>query len=155
MALDKADVERIAKLPEYSELDFGRLTGRQLMNLTDCKCSICNIGRAHYSTPGRGGAPFLLGRSSETTKLPGTLCTECCSVKGKGIRHQCNSCNARRNLQAHCSKDPVAREMIASSVIREKVAETPSSSSVQMKTGGGKVVSIPNPKQGCRSQPLI
>ena len=125
------------------------------MSLIDCKCSICNIVRAHRFTPGREGAPFLLGRSRETpVKLPGTLCTERYSVKGKGIPHQCNISNARKNLQAHCSKDPVAREMIASSFIREKVAATPSSSSVQLKTGGGKFMSISNPKQGCSSQAL-
>ena len=134
VALDKADVDKIPKLPKNSELDFGGLTGRLLISLTDCKCSICKF--AHRSILGRGGAVFSLGRPRETrVKLPETLCTECNSVKAKGIPHQCNVSNARKNLQAYCSKDPVARKMIASLVIREKVAATHSSSSVQLKTG--------------------
>ena len=107
MAFDKTDVDKISKLPEYSELDFGGLTGRQLMSLTDCKCSIRNIVRAHRSTPGRGGASFSLGRPREIpVKLPGTLWTECYSMKGKGIA-QCNISDkksASTLQQRPCSK---------------------------------------------------
>ena len=122
------------------------------MSLIDCKCSFCSIARAHRSTPARGGAAFSLGRPRETlVKLPGTLYTECNSVKGKDIPHQCNISNSRKNLQAHCSKNPVARELIISTVIWEKVATTPSGSSVQLKAGGEKVMSNFYHKQEYRS----
>ena len=147
---EKADREKLpAALVRYSDTDFGGKCGTDLKDLTDCECPFCSKAKTNVGTPGpREKAPFPKGRPPSPSKAQKFVltCSSCKVEVIEGKPHKCNVTKARKNLSKLLDEDPVFKEMKAAETIREKAAEASSSSDIQLHTGGGKFMSIPNPK---------
>lgn len=156
----KLPTDRVQDPPDFSEWDFGGLTSRQLLvwnDSTECKCTICNLAKVNRGTPGNSKeVPFTLGRPrQQPLSKPVKICPECFLTVEKGKSHQCNLENRRKNLQEHLSKDPRGMEMAAAKVVRDKVSEASTSDqSIELRTGGGKTMVMPNPKRQSTSKAL-
>ena len=164
VALGKMDRELLPK-PNLQPRDFGGLTGRQLKDKIDCMCtSICKIARDHGGVVGNTAAKkaFPLGGQATASFLaknpqpqPQAIktCDFCGQKIGRGIRHHCNATTRRNSAEKLLENDQRGREQVASSVIREKVAENPTAPNIQLQTrGGAKAMSIPNPKAATKSK---
>ena len=132
-----------------SNLDFGGLTGRQLQDKTDCWCSlICSkVRSAQGGTLGNTAneKPYSIGRPGPPPRPKSDpLCFDCLAPKAVGKPHRCNLSMFRKNADELLSaRDPAGREMLAAKVYREKAAAAPTGSNIELKTGGGKTVTIP------------
>ena len=153
----KVAIEKKPDLPCYSDLDFGGKCGDDLRDLIDCTCHFCSIAKVHagISGPTPKKVPFAVGRPLLTPPPPpkksAMTCLTCKQVIGRGISHKCTQTTRRRNLEKSLDEDPDHLEILASREVRKKVAQaSASSSNIELKTGhgGGKTLSIANPKAG-------
>ena len=112
-----------------------------------CDCCICDIARQSGTTiPSRKkGRPFTSTTSYNSfrqAKSAVTICTMCKSPIGRGISHKCNISTFRENMIAMCqTSDERTKEILASSVIKEK-AEQSKSTDIRLATRGPNLLPI-------------
>ena len=134
----KKSVSALPEPMDFSSLIFPAITrSSKVNNLKDfqhCTCSICSIVRVY---PNDHTKPYPLGRPSLSdnidipTEKPCKICKTCLQFVGKGIHHPspCGIRHRRENVQSLLYEDPRGYEIAVSTLVKEKVAESPSGSS--------------------------
>ena len=127
--------------------------------LQNCQCSICIIGRGSVGQAGNSGSARFkpLGRPPREPKpnKPKSLCGICLSTLGPGLPHWCSLTTRRQNMQRLSEEDPRGAEMQAAQKIRDLAVEDPSSSTVGLRTGGGKTMTVPKPGTKVKEGPVV
>ena len=170
LKVDKGKAEQ-SSLPDpvdFSALEFPRITRSSgvtdLGELTNCTCSICTIARANPKESGYNSheKSFPLGRppTQNPRRLPVakpvTVCGMCLQVIGKGISHPkpCGISQRHDNLAAKLMDDPRGAEIVASSVIKQKVGESSADASCISLATKGRDFSVPVPSSTTPSKAL-
>ena len=143
--------EKLPKFVDHSA-EFADLP-EDLNDLTDCQCHMCCKAKCNAGTPGKRPASFPRGRpSSSSSSSPSpakevNICHVCHGEIAPGKSHSCNRTGFKKNIKELLENDPDFQEQIAAEVIRRKTAEaSSSSSSIELKTNGGKTMKVPIPK---------
>ena len=113
---------------------------------TDCCDYICRTAKVFVGTLGPRPTPRQRGPAPAQPKQPlpkpkkGETCLTCLQDNiGPGIPHPCRPSDYKKNLEKRASEVPNFREQLAAKTIREKVAEAPASSKIELNTGGAKL----------------
>ena len=139
-----------AKLP--STVDFLKLASPTKAGQESYLCEMCKLVRQNDVTENKGNPakPSLVGRpsNSEPDPLPPrgsqSICPRCLSWLGPGISHP-DPCEKyrRENLRKLLSYDTRFQEILASDVIREKMAASPKeNTSISLLTMGTRMASF-------------
>ena len=132
-----------SKLPAYK--DFSIEVSNNLADLTDCPCQLCEIAKSNEVGKDGNTVRKDLHPPKKPSKVSQKHCLDCFQVTGRGIPHVCGSRAFKKNLD-EIIPDKV-KEIITSDTIRERAASLPSSSTIQLRTGGGgKKMTIPHPR---------
>ena len=140
-----------SKLPAYK--DFSIEVAPNLADLTDCPCQICDIAKANDVGKDGNTVRTDLHPPKKPTKTVENRCSSCFQVVGKGIPHpsNCGTTALKKNLEKVMPEK--VKEIITCDTIRNGAASLPSTSKIQLRTGGGgKKMSIPHPRTTRRSR---
>ena len=171
LKLEKGEPAALNDPIDFSKLTFPVLTRKyesvcDLGDLRDCPCSICIIARKN---PGQinhefGGkkkqGPFPLGRPpvENVNRLPSPkpikICNRCKNVLGKGISHPqpCGLVERRASLENIYKDDLKGMEIAASSLIKQKIANSPDETSTIQIATRGKQMTISKPDTSSRTK---
>ena len=157
--LGKVDKKEIGseKLPD--PVDFSKLempvTTRSSVENTNCSCSICKIATSWVGSdaakfgkgipPHKHGNPGFQIPQRLPARKPIKVCERCRQVIGKGIPHPdpCTLTDRRLNLHELSLEDPKGRELEATAVVKEKLAEAAGTSTyVPLATRSGKSFNV-------------
>ena len=98
----------------------------------DCDCLICQIGhlKSYEKHP--------LETSSEHSQSSSNQkrCSECLSILGKGISHNCSDFSFRENMRKLAMRDSLVSEQIAASVVTVKEASPHGTVKLAQSRGG-------------------
>nr|XP_012558535.2 uncharacterized protein LOC105845381 [Hydra vulgaris] len=84
-----------------------------------CNCLICSIGKLRHN--GQMKIEFAQSSATRTPSLTvEKRCSDCFSIIGRGLSHNCTKGTLRNNLVAVVTKDPLASERIAALVVSNK-----------------------------------
>ena len=169
--LEKGEPATLNDPIDFSKLTFPVLTRRyesvcDLGDLRDCPCSICIIARKN---PGQinhefGGKkkqrPFKLGRppvenfNTLPSPKPIKICKRCRIVIRKGISHPqpCGLVERRASLENIYKDDLKGLEIAASTLIKQKVANSPGETSTIQLATRGKQMTISKPDTSSRTK---
>ena len=157
--IGKVDKNEIPAETLPDPIDFSQLempvTTRSSVQNTNCSCSICKIATSWVGSDpakfGKGVSVHKVGRPASETlqrlpeRKPFKVCERCWTVLGKGKPHPnpCGATERRLNLHEMSLQDPRGRELEATQVVKEKLAEAAGTSVyVPMATGSGKPFNV-------------
>ena len=145
--LSKIAAEKLDKSKLPSPVDLSVEDCENLADLTDHQCQICTIAKSNNVGKVGNTVRTDIHPPKKPSKTVENRCSSCFQVVGQGIPHpsNCGATALKKNLEKVMPEK--VKEIITCDTIRDRAASLPSSSKIQLRTGGGgKKMSIPHPR---------
>ncbi|KAJ6637216.1 Protein doublesex [Pseudolycoriella hygida] len=132
------------ELPDFSKL-IAPVKTREAIKLP-CNCTMCRLVKAPLILKGK----YTKARTTIVGKTPiPNMCRRCLTFVGRGKRHKCNSSTRVENIKNIVQQTtPKGQEHVVSSILKEKVNETGSTTMLlSQRTGHRLRVSVNSKKE--------